>query len=232
MNKKKIILLIILFFTLIASVIYAGTWIETDYRIRFDFPRAWSKRAVKKNDKLIITLSKYHRAFIILEAIQIKRPFNLDRFIEDDLDEYLATYDSVEVEKELVVRGKIPSMSGQSIYIVLSYEANGQSISDRLLYIRNGSFYYVFRFRSFRGEYAIYKSSFQVVVDSIKISQISRPGQVRNDSKFYMFTDDFYINDEYSIKPTLRKPKPKPQPVEVPKEEIRSEEEEEIRRGR
>ncbi|TGL72885.1 hypothetical protein [Leptospira jelokensis] len=181
--KKRLCLLILLCLTL--TGIEAATWVEDSLGFAFEYPRGWAKSVLRHADTVRIQIAKTNREAILqIDVARRTKEYDLDRFIEETIDTFLTKYPDLKLVREKVLENEIAGFD-ESVFVVLHYTENKQTISNRFLFHRKGGMYYVIQAKTTRVLYSKYGKELDTVMKSFR-REPRMKNRWRNDSLAYL----------------------------------------------
>ncbi|XDD45899.1 hypothetical protein AB3N60_14440 [Leptospira sp. WS39.C2] len=181
--KKRLCLLLLLCLTL--TGLEAATWIEDSLGFAFEYPRGWAKSVLRHADTVRIQIAKSNREAILqIDVARRTKEYDLDRFIEETVDTFLTKYPDLKLVREKVLENEIAGFD-ESVFVVLHYTENKQTISNRFLFHRKGGMYYVIQAKTTRVLYTKYGKDLDLVMKSFRREPRAK-NRWRNDSLSYL----------------------------------------------
>lgn len=180
---RKSVLILSLFWCFCPAM--AGVWIEDSLGISFEFPRGWGKGVLRGEESARIQFFKANREAVIqIDALKRGKEYDLDRFIEETIDQFLQKYPDLKVVREKKVEEDVPGFE-DSTFVVLHYHEQSSLVSNRFLFHKKGNVYFVIQAKTPRKKFGFYSKDFDLVMKSFRLEPRPRL-RWRNDSLAYL----------------------------------------------
>lgn len=181
--KKRLCLLFLLCLTF--AGLEAATWVEDSLGFAFEYPRGWAKSVLRHADTVRIQIAKTNREAILqIDVARRTKEYDIDRFIEETVDTFLIKYPDLKLVREKVLENEIAGFD-ESVFVVLHYTENKQTISNRFLFHKKGGMYFVIQAKTTRVLYAKYAKELDMVMKSFRREPRAK-NRWRNDSLAYL----------------------------------------------
>ncbi|MDF3819565.1 hypothetical protein P3G55_06625 [Leptospira sp. 96542] len=163
----------------------AATWVEDSLGVSFEFPRGWMKAVQRHPETAKIQFAKSNREAVLqIDAVKRTKDYDIDRFIEETVDTFLAKYPDLKVVREKNVENDVLGFD-ESVFLVMHYKEHKTLITTRFVFHRKGNIYYVLQAKTPRSQFTKYAKDLDLVMKSFK--RESRPrNRWRNDSLGYL----------------------------------------------
>jgi hypothetical protein len=171
-----------------------GTWVEDSLNISFQYPRAWVKKVERTPYSLILLLEKNKEAVLRLDTQTREKSWDLDRFIEENVDLLLQKHPNMQIMQERKLADNYNGFDAAH-FVLIHYKEQGVLITNRFLFTRKANNYYVIQSKIVRSEFSKYKNEADLFMKSV-IYERSDSERWRNDSLSYLNP----ANDEATIR--------------------------------
>jgi len=170
---------------LLTSAAFAGIWVEDSLGITFEYPRGYGKGVLRTEETARFQFFKPNREAVVqIDVLRRGKEYDLDRFIEETIDQFLTKYPDLKVAREKNVEEEIPGFD-ESTFLALRYIEGRHLVSNRLLFHKKGTFYFVIQAKTLRKKFGLYSQDFDTIMKTFRLD--SRPkNRWRNDSLAYM----------------------------------------------
>ncbi len=169
----------------LANPLTAGVWIEDSLGVSFEFPRGWGKGILRTEETARIQFFKANREAVIqIDALKRGKEYDLDRFIEETIDQFLQKYPDLKVVREKKVEEDVPGFD-DSTFLVMHYHEQSSLVSNRFLFHRKGNLYFAIQAKTPRKKFGHYSKDFDLVMKSFRMEPRPRL-RWRNDSLAYL----------------------------------------------
>lgn len=161
-----------------------GIWIEDSLGIQFQYPRAWIKKIERTPYNLIVQLEKNNSAVLRLDTQTREVNWDLDRFIEENVDLLLRRHPDMQIMQERILEEGYNGFDSAH-FVLIHYKEDGELISNRFVFARKSNSYFVIQSKIIRKEFSKYKREADLFMKSI-ISERPAINRWRNDSVSYL----------------------------------------------
>lgn len=161
-----------------------GIWIEDSLAINFQYPRAWIKKVERTPYNLILQLEKNNEAVLRLDTQTRETNWDLDRFIEENVDLILRRHPDMQIKQERILEDDYNGFDNAH-FVLIHYKEEGELISNRFLFTRKANTYFVIQSKIIRKEFTKYKAEADLFMKSI-VSERPSANRWRNDSLSYL----------------------------------------------
>lgn len=163
-------------------------WIEDSFQVRFEFPRAWFKKVIREKNLLIVEFSKQKSIILRFEALNLNKTIELDRFIENQLENLLNYYPDLKVLKEVSLHTDTNGFH-ESRILLIRYTEQNVPISSRLFFARFENIYYIGHTKVIAKKFPEFKNEINLFLKSIQ-KEDNFEGRWRNDSIDYISNNE------------------------------------------
>jgi hypothetical protein len=161
-----------------------GVWIEDSLQLSFRYPRAWIKKVDRSPSNMTVEFQKSGEIILRLDSMVRQAEWDVDRFIEENLDLFLKKYPDLKVIQELRLPVGYQGFE-EAHFLVLHYFEDEELITNRILFARKGRAYFVIQSKIIRKLYHKYRSEVDLFTKSVALQQPPRD-RWRNDSLTYL----------------------------------------------
>ncbi|MCC5814700.1 MAG: hypothetical protein JJT78_08090 [Leptospira sp.] len=176
-------------------------WVEDSLGIEFKFPRAWMKQVQRSPSNLIAQFTKDDSIILRVDSQKRTGDWDADRFAEETLDQFIMKYPDLKVIQEVRLDEGYQGFD-EAHFLVAHYKENGELITNRFLFLRKDTNYFITQAKVIRKEYHKYRSEVDLFMKSLIWNQIPRD-RWRNDSLNYLTPSDHETTINY-IRDSLR----------------------------
>lgn len=189
--KTNTLAIFILFFAFSHSLISQskprlsyGVWVEDSLGVEFKFPRAWYKKVERSPSNMIAQFTKDEAIILRVDSQQRGKNWDVDRFIEEILDQFIIKYPDLNVIQELRLEDGYQGFD-EAHFLVAHYKENNELITNRFIFAKKDQVYLITQAKVIRKHYYKYRSEVDLFMKSLKWESV--PGnRWRNDSLNYL----------------------------------------------
>lgn len=178
-----------------------GVWVEDSLGIEFKYPRAWFKHVDRSPANMTAQFSKDDSIILRIDSQQRSENWDVDRFIEETMDQFIVKYPDMEVIQELRLDEGYQGFD-EAHFLVAHYREGGELITNRFIFAKKNQEYFITQGKVIRKNYHRYRAEVDLFMKSLKWESVPHD-RWRNDSLNYLSPSNYETTIQY-IKNSLR----------------------------
>lgn len=161
-----------------------GVWQEDSLGIEFKFPRAWFKKVDRSPTSMTVQFAKEDSAILRLDFQIRNGDWDVDRFVEESLDQFIKKYPDLSVIQEVRLEEGYQGFQ-EAHFLVAHYRERGELITNRFIFTRKDSYFFIIQAKVIRKKYYSFKNDVDLFMKSLTWDSVPS-NRWRNDSLNYL----------------------------------------------